>query len=340
MRRFLFILKEFVTYVVLTAVVVILTLGFYLLASPMQPAPEIRWGVNFSEKHARLLGLDWKAAYTALLDDMGVRRVKILTHWDTLEPERGRFDFSSLDFQVAEAERRFAELIIVVGMKTGRWPECHLPGWATGLSKEEQQAEVLELLDAVVRRYRGTTALWAWQVENEPFFPFGECPWYDEDFLAREVRLVEALDPAHSIVITDTGEWSLWVKAAMAGDIVGTTLYRRVWFSPLERYVTFPIPAGYYGRKAELIRTFFGNEVLNAELQAEPWGPSLLYDLPLSEQPETMSAERFAEVVSYARRTGLSEFYFWGAEWWYWLREKHNDSSMWQAAKDLFSNPQ
>ena len=72
------------------------------------------------------------------------------------------------------------------------------------------------------------------------------------------------------------------------------------------------------------------------ELQAEPWGPKLLYDSPLEEQQKTMGLEQFKKNIEFAKDTGLKEFYLWGPEWWYWMQEKQGDSSIWEEAKKLF----
>ena len=104
------------------------------------------------------------------------------------------------------------KVIYVLGMKTGRYPECHIPIWATTLSKKEQQSELLDYLTQVENRYKNSKAITYWQVENEPLFRFGECPsWYydnDENFLKQEVLLVKSLDPSRKIVISDSGELS------------------------------------------------------------------------------------------------------------------------------------
>ena len=75
-----------------------------------------------------------------------------------------------------------------------------------------------------------------------------------------------------------------------------------------------------------------------AELQGEPYGPELLpfYDLKL--QKELMNVDRFRETIRRARKAGFQENYFWGVEWWYWLKEKHNDPSMWNKAKNVLHN--
>lgn len=307
----------------------------YFFVGKAPSAGRIAWGVNFSQKHAQNFGLGWKETYLALLDELGAVHLKVAAHWDLLEPSQGEFRFEDLDWQVQEAERRGAKILLAIGMKTPRWPECHLPSWAKHIPKENQQKAILAMLEQVVVRYKESPALFAWQIENEPFFPFGECPWVDTKFLKKEIRLVQSLDGAHPTVISDSGEGSFWVRAAMHGDIVGTTLYRKVWFRQLARYVDYPFPPVFYWRKAKIIRALFGKEVIGVELQAEPWGPKLLYDISLEEQRKTMNLEQFKENIAYARQTGLRKFYLWGAEWWYWLKEKHNRPEIWNEAREL-----
>src|SRR4030042_930971 len=106
-----------------------------------------------------------------------------------------------------------------MGMKTPRWPECHLPQWAKGLPEQEQQEAILGLIKNIVLRYENSGSIWGWQVENEPFFPFGECPWSDSDFVKKEIELVKFLDKQQRpILISDSGENSFWLKPAQLGD--------------------------------------------------------------------------------------------------------------------------
>ena len=319
---------------------VVLALGvsaLSLFAGFSREATDIQWGVNFSKKHATALGLDWKEVYTALLDDLEVERMKVSFDWNDLELEQGEFSFEDADWQVAQAEQRGAELLLVVGMKTMRWPECHIPEWAKGLSKQEQQEEILQIIAAVVERYKDSPAVYAWQVENEPLFPFGDCPWQDRKFLEKEVALVKSLDASRPVVVSDSGELSFWLQASRIGDIVSTTMYRKVWFHEIGRYVEYPLPSLFYARKAAYVNKLFGKEVIVGELQAEPWGPGkLLYDTTIEEQDAAFDLTQFRKNIAYARKTGLKEFYFWGAEWWDWRTETANDPTFWEEARMLF----
>lgn len=308
------------------------------------PAPQkITWGVNFSQMQAEHLGLDWRQTYLALLEDLGAKHIKLVTQWDWVEGKRDDYYFQDIDWQVQQAKTHGAKVIYVVGMKTGRWPECHLPAWAEGLSKEEQQAEVLAYVEKVVRRYKNSGVILHWQAENEPLFKFGQCPWYDKKFLAKEVALIKSLDSSKPVIISDTGEWSLWWQAGQIGDVVGTTLYRRVWVRIIDGvgfYTNVWLPAKAYGLRLRLIRGLLNKPVINVELQAEPWASRPFYDVPLAEQEKSMSLAQFKKNIMYAKKTGLNEFYLWGVEWMYWLKEKHNKPEIWNEAKILFrSNP-
>ncbi len=308
--------------------------SFFFIGNPPQ-VKNIEWGVNFSQKHAQFLDLDWRETYLALLDDLKVKNIKIITHWDLLEPEKEKYFFDDLEWQIGEAEKRGAKIILVLGMKTGRWPVCHIPDWAKSLNKKEQQERVLKLIEKVVLNYRNRTSIKYWQVENEPLFPFGECPWIDKDFLKKEIDLVKSLDK-RPVIISDSGEFSFWFKVAKLGDIVGTTLHRKAWFREMNTYVHYPFRPIYYWRRVQIIKVLFGKKVICVELQTEPWGPKLIYDLPLSEQEKTMNFNQFQKNIDFAKKTGLDTFYFWGAEWWYWLKEKQNQPAIWLEAKKLF----
>ncbi|MFH1657197.1 MAG: beta-galactosidase [bacterium] len=330
-------MNKILKYSLLTILILFLIfIGYFSLGTPPKQ-DNIKWGVNFSQKHTQNFGLDWQEVYSALLNDLGVKKIKVAVHWDLIEPEKGNYDFTDLDWQVAQAGEREAELLLAIGMKTPRWPECHLPQWAVGLSKENQQRAILEMLEKIVSRYQNQSSVAAWQVENEPFFTFGVCPWADEDFLKKEIDLVRLTDnPKRPVYISDSGEGSTWFKAARLGDIVDITMYRKAWFEQLDRYVDYPFRPIFYWRKAQIIKKLFDKEVICGELQAEPWGPKLLYDSPLSEQEKTMDLIKFKENIVFAEQTGLKEFYLWGSEWWYWLKVKQNQPEIWQEATKLF----
>lgn len=301
------------------------------------PVPEkFLYGATFSVPYARdTLGLDWKAAYRAMLDDLGVRKVRIPAYWTEYAPVRGGYTFDDLDFLVREAEWRDASVILAIGQKLPRWPECHIPEWASALPAEEKNAAFLEYLTAVITRYRKSPAVQYWQIENEHALFFGECSGYDRHFIDVAVSRARSLD-SRPIIITDSGELSVWGPAYSRGDIFGTTLYRHVW----NRYIgafTYPLRPGYFRLKTRLMRWVYGEKpMMVIELQAEPWLEKRPPDVDLEEQLQRMNEARFRDIIRYQQETAIPEAYFWGVEWWYWLKEKQSRPEMWEAARKIF----
>ncbi len=298
---------------------------------------EISWGVTFSEKYAGNLDLDWQEVYEALFDDLGVKKVRVPIYWDLLEKEKDVYDFEHIDWMLNEARERNVEVIPVIGMKVPRWPECHLPDWAEKLNKQEQQERILKLIEVIVKRYEDYENVVAWQVENEPFLKFGECPWSDKEFVYEEIALVKELDPETPVLVSESGELSTWFRAGKHADIVGTTLYRQNWWHRVGGgYYSYPITPVHYYRKSKLVEKLFEKKTVCVELQAEPWGPGPTFTISLEEQAKSMDILRFRENIEYAQNTGFSEFYLWGAEWWYWMKEKHGREEFWEEARELF----
>ena len=308
----------------------------FLFVGKAKEAENITWGVNFSQKQATELNLDWQEMYFALLKDLNVKNLKIAAHWDLLEPADQQFFFEDLDWQMNQAERTGAKVLLAVGMKTPRWPECHIPSFAKEFSKEELRSQILEMLSAVVLRYRDHPALLAWQVENEPLLFFGECPWRDFSFLQKEVNLVQSLDVEHEVYTSDSGELSLWFNAARLGDKVAVSLYQKIWSVELNTYLSLPYPSVFYWRKAWLVDKLFSKKIVVGELQAEPWVRGELANSTFQEQEHTMTILRLQENIAFAKETGLDTFYLWGGEWWYQMKEVHGRQEFWEEVKNLF----
>ena len=321
-------------------IIIIVLIGFliYMVIGQAPPASRIDFGVTFSKPFAQKLGLDWREAYLAILDDLKVRKLRLVAYWPEVEPNRDSYSFEDLDWQINQASQKGTEVILAVGRRLPRWPECHIPDWAANLSEEEQQEKILILIDKVVNRYKDNLTIKAWQIENEPFLRgFGECPPLDVEFLDKEIALVRQLDFSVSrpIIISTSGELSSWISPAKRTDILGTTLYRTIWKEKIG-YFKYPIPPVFYYKRANLVKKITGVErTIIVELQAEPWGPKQIYDLEPEEQAKSMNLEKFKEIISYTRRTGFDEAYLWGVEWWY-QRNKQGNGSMWNEAKKLW----
>ncbi len=315
----------------LAAIVWLLTLN----AGPK--AKTIAYGVTFSAPYAESLGLDWRQVYLSLLDDLQVRRLRLSAYWDEVEQQRDQYDFTDLDFQVDQAGQRNAQIILAVGRRLPRWPECHDPSWLSSLDQAGQENEQLSYMETVVRRYQGNPHITMWQVENEPFLStFGICPPLDKKFLDQEIALVKQLDPARPVLVSDSGELNYWFMAGARGDVFGTTLYRYVFSDVLKRYWTNPIPAWFYRLKAGVLHLLHpGKPIMIIELEAEPWTTNGITSTPVSEQFKTMSLDHFKTIVGVARATGFDPQYLWGVEWWYWMKQQGHPE-FWDYARTLF----
>lgn len=290
-------------------------------------------GATFSIHYAEELGLDWEEVYLAALDDLKVRRFRIPIYWDDIEAVQGEYDFSTVDWQLEQAARRGTKVILAIGRKLPRWPECHAPEWTADLEEVEVQEHIIRMLEEVVRHYSRNTAVVAWQVENEPLFRFGECPPPDRKFLQREIAAVRALDD-RPVMITESGELSTWLRAAGLSDILGISTYREVWTKYIGRFY-WPITPNYYSRRARVILPLI-DKIIVSELQAEPWSPGPIAEYSIEEQLRVMNAEKLNENVSFVRKVGFPEAYLWGIEWWYWMKTK-GFPELWNAGKAIFA---
>lgn len=334
MKAFFFRCLKIVLWVAAgTLVSAVLLFVYFNLPGP-KPREDVRFGVTFSSRFARDMGLDASETLRALFVDLGVRKVRIPVYWDAVERERGNFDFSDIDWQLDMARQYGAEVILAVGQKVPRWPECFIPSWVNTEALKNEAAK--RFIQETISRYKYRSEIALWQIENEPFLAFGICPPMSGDALDQEIAVARLEDPSRSILTTDSGELSLWVSAASRGDVFGTTLYRKLWSNRFG-YITYPIGPNFFRFKEMLVRllTHQKNFVV-IELQGEPWAPGSLSTVSLEEQWKTMNAEQLLENVRYARQVGFSDVYLWGVEWWYWLKEKKETPALWNAAKEVF----
>lgn len=318
-------------------VIVVATFALWILAQ--KPAPEtITYGMSFNTPYARELGLEWQEAYDAIIDDLGVRHLRLAAHWPMIEPAPGVFNFTELDYQIRRAEEVGATVILAVGRRLPRWPECHVPGWASQYERPARQTAQLRYMEQVVRRYQDSSAVVLWQIENEPFlelFAYEHCGDLDTDFLDKEIALVRRLDDTRQILVTDSGNLGSWRGAYTRGDVFGTSVYVHFWNPELGQFRTVLPPAA-YRVKENLVRTFYGSKpTMLIELSAEPWLLEPVTAVPLETQFTRMNLEKFEDILQYATETRYDWQYLWGAEWWYWLKLQGHPE-MWERGQRLF----
>ena len=323
--------------------VLLLAGGFYVLS--LRPLPQsITYGVSFSRFHSDELKLDWKKTYLAILDDLKVKHLRLTAHWPLTQPKDGVYNFSEMDFQIEEAEKRNASVILAVGRRLPGWPECHTPDWVSKLPLDQQGVKLLEYIETVVNRYKKSPAIKYWQVENEVFLAFfgkSLCGQYSEgieDFLKEEINLVNKLDPSRQVIVTDSGEFGTWYKAYRNGDVFGTSMYLYVWWRNAIGPLRYPITPAFFKIKHNVMRLFFGPKPsMVIELSAEPWLLQPIVDTPIDVQFQRMGIDKFNEMINFSSKTGFDTFYLWGAEWWYWLKQQGYPEH-WNRAKELYRN--
>jgi hypothetical protein len=300
---------------------------------------ELEYGVTFSQMQAESLNLNWQDVYTLMLDDLQVKKLRLSAYWNKIESEKNNFFWDDLDWQISQAEARNVKIILAVGGRLPRWPECHFPEWTKDFSKTDRESLITDYISRVVNRYKDSQNIIAWQIENEPFLShFGDCPEVDKKFLDKEIALVKSLDN-RPIIVTDSGELSYWYPAASRADIFGTTMYRDTYSKALNSYIHYPITPGFFRFKKNAVNIFaWPRKWIVIELQAEPWGPKPFQNLSQPDRDRTMNLEKFKDMIEFSSQTGFKEFYLWGVEYWAWERSVNNRPEMWDEARNLFKN--
>jgi hypothetical protein len=294
--------------------------------------------MSFNTLYARELKLNWQETYDAILDDLKVRHLRLAAHWPMMEPEPGTYNFTELDYQIDRAQEVGAQVVLAVGRRLPRWPECHIPTWAQSLTKDDRDEAQLRYMEAVINRYKDSSAITVWQVENEPFlevFAFEHCGQLDTVYLDKEIALVKKLDGTRPVLITDSGNMGTWQGAYSRGDMFGTSVYVHFWNPELGQFRTF-LPPWFYRVKDNFMALINGEKpTVLIELSAEPWLLEPVIDVSLETQFTRMNLEKFEDIITYAEGTHYDTQYLWGAEWWYWLT-LHGRPEMWERGKKLF----
>jgi len=304
----------------------------YTLYRNAQSKKPTVYGTTFDPWYATSLGLDWRQTYIEILDDLQVRYLRLSAFWDQIEPERDQYYWKDFDWMLTEACQRNVKVIMAVGRKLPRWPECHDPPWVTELKDVNLKQEQLKMIREAVEHFKQFECIEVWQVENEAFFPFGICPLADPRFVKKEIDLVRSLD-RRPIITSDSGEAGNWKMGAELADGLAISMYRKVWLD-WSGYIVWPVPAWHYQLKA----AFLGiprEKIWNTELQCEPWTPGPVNLQSDKELAKTMTPEKFAKIIAYSQRAGLDRTYFWGVEWWAWEKARGNDW-YWEYVKQFY----
>ncbi|MBL8160303.1 beta-galactosidase [Candidatus Saccharibacteria bacterium] len=299
-------------------------------------APTPYLGGSFSVKYCRELTVEPKACLRAILGDLGVRRLRLMSYWNEHEKQPGSYDFAELDWQMDMAAEYGARVSLCLGKRQPRWPECHMPDWAHKLDKAEWYEHLYAFIRTVVERYRDHPALESWQLENEALLrSFGHCP--DKDFsharLRKELATVKRLDPMHPVIMTLSDNWGFPWRRPWP-DIFGFSVYTMV-MNKRRQYEATKFAWWWHRFRANVIRLVTRRPVILHELQAEPWGDRPIPRMTPEQQAISMNPERLGYNVGFACRIDKAPVYLWGLEWWY-LRRSQGDEGMWSAARRVY----
>jgi hypothetical protein len=184
--------KRWVRNLVISVVLAVLVLtgvmyGIALWYIHSERSKPLQQGVSFIPDYAQSLGVDPQKTMDALLG-IGVRHFRLVSYWSDMEQTPGKYDFSQLDWEFQKAEKAHAKVILTVGLRQPRWPECHAPGWVD-ISKPQNrwQPQLETFMKKVIDRYKDSPSLQKYQLENEYFLAgFGYCPNKDRQRLLEE----------------------------------------------------------------------------------------------------------------------------------------------------------
>jgi hypothetical protein len=296
-------------------------------------------GTSFIADYAEYLGLDPHQTLTAILDDLQVKHLRLVSYWSDIEQTKGTYNFSELDWEFQQANAHGAKVTLAIGLRQPRWPECHMPDWATNEPKDVWQPQLQQFMSAVINHYKHNPALASYQLENEYFLTaFASCADQSRGRLVEEAALVKRLDPSHTLIISRSQNAIGWPVNAPLGDETGISIYRRVWQPSINRYMEYPFPAWFYAFLAGAEKLWTGHDTIIHELQMEPWPPTgqNILTSSLAEQSNTIDATRFNQTINFAERTGMKTIDLWGSEYWYYRKVTLHDPSVWNAAKQAY----
>lgn len=328
---------------VLVAIVILFTGSLYGLSQwyvQRHKHEPFTVGATFVPNYARYFGLDPQDTMRAMVDELGLKRLRLVSYWDVGEPQPGQYNFDDLDWQFRMAEEKGVSVSLAIGLRQPRWPECHMPTWARAESMNVWEPQLKDYMRRVIERYQDSPALQSYQLENEFFLDvFGDCPDFTRERLIREFDYVKSLDSKHPVIITRSNNALGVPLYGPTPDEFGVSVYKRVWDKTItKRYFEYPLPAWFYSALAGGGELVSGKKLILHELQTEAWLPDTgefkMNDInSIPEMNKSLDANRLRERIAYGEATGLRTMDLWGAEWWYWRKVKANDPSLWDTAK-------
>ncbi len=293
-------------------------------------------GATFIPNYARYYNLSPENTMDAMINDLGIRRFRLVSYWSDIEKKPGKYDFSDLDWQFDKVEKAGGTISLAIGLRQPRWPECHWPMWAKQMPKAEWQGKLKDVMGKVIDRYKDRSVLQDYQLENEYFLEvFGDCPDHTRERLVDEFNFVKFKDPSRPIIVTRSNNAvPSWPVNEPRADIIGASIYKRVWDRTVtKRYFEYPLPPWFYAFLAGGAELTTGTNTFIHEMQTEAWPPVAMKDTSIEEQDKSMPPEKLRDRIKYGIDTGMRTIDLWGVEWWYWRKVELNDPRLWDEGK-------
>lgn len=324
-------------------------------------AEQARLGATFSQQQCEYFGLDWKKAYESIAS-MDFEFLRLGVYWSRIEKERGKYDFSELDWQLQLALEKKIKVLLTVGMKAPRWPEYYLPAWlkedidihkAGNVAKSEYlRKETLRFIRVVVGRYRDHEAIYAWQVENEPLNRAGPLNlWIGKDLLEEEIDLVKELDTGKPIVVNALTAPNGFLRFLSRFIYRTDPIEEAIELADIPAFNIYPVIGHKWGALKFCFNAVMGRiapymfSILQranekekkawiTELQAEPWEPGKLVHLERGEEL-ICPIQSYTAIFKELRSLDFEVIFLWGVEYWYFRKIQHGDSSWMDAMQEI-----
>lgn len=170
-------------------------------------------GASFDPQYAISLGLDIKDSLKRIFD-LNISPIRVSIKWNRVEEKQGHFSWKDYEdiFEILQDNQ--VPIILVIGMKSARWPEYYIPDWlkfnpkrGTTISIKDQylKERLFNFISETMQKFNNVEIIKYLQIENEPLFKFGPHNWsISAQFLRKEIEYIKTLTKL-PIVLTSPG---------------------------------------------------------------------------------------------------------------------------------------
>ncbi len=307
-------------------------------------------GATFDYEQALNLGLDYKKVLKDIIR-LKLSPIRIGVKWNKVETRKDKYDWKIYDHILNEFNSHNIDVILVVGMKSPRWPEFFVPDWIdlggkTSVIKSGNSfltEKLYNFISSILERYKKLSSIKYIQVENEPFINVGENKLrISSEFLKKETEFVKDRTNLKVILnsqgLPTTGLLAEYIKGRKKykeqlirlSDVFGVNVFPKFEGKTLlNTNITFSaskLAWGYLKAINKKVREC-KKECIVTELQAEPWqfGNVSFTD---AFKNKTCNPDMVKEYLLQLEEIGFDTVLIWGTEFHLACWEKGNDEWM------------